>query len=253
METVILTGANGTIGTILRPELEKRGFNVVCWDRNEVPIDDYQKMFDFIKSSNADILLHLGCDTNLGKERDHETWKSNFHWPSELAWITKELGIEFIFISSALVFAQNQEGPFDEYSRPKEEFGYGGEKKRAEDKVLKQNPNTKIIRLGWQIGEVGKNTMLNNLDSQEKIYASTNWFPSCSFLSETVKFLIDSIYLKPGIYMFNSNDKYSFYEIACKLKEIYKKDWEIIPVKDPIHNQLMLNKKIKFFLFDKFF
>jgi hypothetical protein len=148
----IITGASGTVGSRLSGFLRQQGFEVIPWDRSRVPVDDYAAMERFVRESAPEVLFHLAT-ASQPTGRPGESWLINYEWTSELAWITRTLGIRFVFSSTALVFSNDARGPFTKDSPPDAAEGYGYEKRRAEERVFHQNPEARVVRLGWQIGE----------------------------------------------------------------------------------------------------
>jgi dTDP-4-dehydrorhamnose reductase len=164
----VITGANGTIGSKLKSHLEEQGHTVVGWNRQEVPINDYWAMENFLKAESPDVVYHLAIPSNpTGHE--NESWMVNYQWTSELAWISKVLGISFIFSSTVMVFTNNAKGPFRPDMSPDAVEGYGYEKRMAEERVFYQNPGARIVRLGWQIGDApGSNNMVDFFGHQDE-------------------------------------------------------------------------------------
>src|SRR5262249_62128952 len=164
------------------------GDTVIPWDRSRVPVDRYAPMEAFLAEARADAVVHVAlASTPTGREG--ETWLVNYEWPSEIAWITRGLGVRFVYASTALVFTDGAPGPRTKDSVPDAppESGYGYEKRRAEERVLAQNPAAIVARLGWQIGgPPGSNNMIAHLDRMAneagRVRASTRWFPACSFV-----------------------------------------------------------------------
>lgn len=191
----MLTGAGGTIGTPLNNYLQSVGYKTVCWDRAIVPVDDYEKMYDFIKTVKPEYFIHLAAITTFNDHERTNSYQVNVEWPSTLSWICKLLSVKYIFISSNLIF--NHQGPYTLNSIPDAQTGYGYEKRMAEENIVKQNQGSVILRLGWQIGITGNNNMLSFLENehQEKLHiaASPDWFPSCSFLEDTTQVITASI------------------------------------------------------------
>jgi dTDP-4-dehydrorhamnose reductase len=244
----VITGANGTIGSKLKSHLEEQGHTVVGWNRQEVPINDYWAMENFLKAESPDVVYHLAIPSNpTGHE--NESWMVNYQWTSELAWISKVLGISFIFSSTVMVFTNNAKGPFRPDMSPDAVEGYGYEKRMAEERVFYQNPGARIVRLGWQIGDApGSNNMVDFLDTRMKsdglVSASTEWLPACSFLEDTVQVLAQLPDMDPGLYHFDSNEKWTFYQIAFALNTLQGKKWKIVPSENFVYDQRMEDERL---------
>jgi dTDP-4-dehydrorhamnose reductase len=245
----IITGANGTLGKVLSQALESQNYEVIAWDRQAVPIDDYQAMEDFVRSVQPKMLFHLAT-SSTPTGRENEGWLVNYEWTSELAWICRQLDVRFIFTSSVMVFTDFAKGPFTIHSIPDANEGYGYEKRQAEQRSLAQNPNAVVARIAWQIGEsIGGNHMLDFLENQmaEKgeIHASTQWYPACSFLKDTAATLIDLADSEAGLYLIDSNRSWTFYEIVCALNDAHGNRWKVVPTEDFVYEQRMVDDRVK--------
>ena len=245
----VVTGASGAVGTALVDYLKHKKITVIRWNRGEVPIDAYYPMEDFLRAVRPDILFHLAiASKNTGRE--NENWLVNYEWPSELAWITRILNIAFVFTSSVAVFSDHAQGPFTLDAKPDASEGYGNEKRMAEQRVFFQNPQARIARLGWQIGDApGSNNMVDYLHKKMaengEIRASTKWLPSCSMLADTARALFQIAQKQPGLYQVNANDRWNFYEIAVALNEIHGNPWKVTPVENFVYDQRMIDKHVK--------
>jgi dTDP-4-dehydrorhamnose reductase len=244
----LVTGANGTVGAALRKALEARGAKVVAWDRSRVPVDQYAPMEEFVRATAPDVLFHLAI-ASRGTGKPNEPWLVNYEWPSELAWITRQLGVKFVFTSSVMVFTDNARGPFTMESQPDAAEGYGHQKRMAEQRVLSQNPNATVVRLGWQIGDApGSNNMIDFFERQMKehgaIRASTQWLPACSFLDDTAQALLKLSSSAPGLYMIDSNERWSFYEIATALNKQHGNHWRVRATSDFVYDQRMIDPRV---------
>ncbi len=239
----VITGARGTVGSCLKDYLEKNNWEVIAWDRKKVPMDDYSAMQNFLEEEKPDVLFHLAIASQLTGHHN-ESWKTNCHWSSELAWITRTLEITLIFASTVMVFSNDAKGPFTKDSVPDAKEGYGKEKLVAEARVAAQNPQARIVRLGWQIGEKpGSNNMIDYFDKEMKekghISASSKWYPACSFLSDTITVLAETVNQAPGIYHIDSNEKWDFYEIAQALNELHNNPWVVKKTDHFVYDQRM--------------
>lgn len=244
----IITGANGTLGRVLKTTLEARGDTVVSWDRRQTPIDDFAAMEAFVRAQRPDVLFHLAV-ASQPTGRANEGWLVNYHWTSELAWICRQLNVRFVYTSSVTVFSDFAPGPFTVNSRPDATEGYGYEKRQAEERTLAQNPNAVIARLGWQIGDApGSNNMVDHLEQQARehgqIRASRLWFPACSHLIDTADALTQLATFAPGLYLVDSNTHWTFYEIANALNARHGDRWIIRPDDDFVFDQRMLDPRV---------
>ncbi|MEQ8675185.1 MAG: sugar nucleotide-binding protein [Aggregatilineales bacterium] len=244
----LITGASGAVGTGLLKVLKGAGIKTAVWNRKKVPIDDYWAMEAFIKKTKPDVLFHLAT-ASQPTGRDNESWLVNYEWTSELAWITRQLGIRFVFTSSVMVFSDDAPGPFTLESVPDAREGYGYEKYQAEQRALYQNPDAIIARLGWQIGDsAGSNNMVDNLtrqmDEQGVIHASRKWLPACSFINDTATALMALSELEGGVYLVNANTSWTFYDIVSALNVLHGNHWHVEPNDDFVYDQRMIDTRV---------
>jgi len=246
----IVTGANGTVGRALTRAIREAGGSATPWDRSVVPIDDYFAMERFIQSVRPDAVFHLAIPSRP-TGRDNEHWLVNWHWPSEIAWITSQNDIPFVFTSTVLVFTNNIVGPIHPGTQPDAEEGYGGDKRRAEERVRFQNPESRIVRLGWQIADApGSNNMIDYLETTNArdgaVAASRRWFPACSFVADTAAALIAAVEAPPDTYLLDGNaaPRLDFYTIATRLNQLHGNRWKIEPNDDFVLDQRMIDPRL---------
>jgi dTDP-4-dehydrorhamnose reductase len=245
----IITGASGTVGSRLSEHLKQQGFDVIPWDRQRVPVDDYWAMERFVRETAPDVLFHLAT-ASQPTGRPGESWLINYEWTSELAWLTRTLGVRYVFTSTTLVFSNDAKGPFTVDSKPDAREGYGYEKLKAEERVFHQNPEARVARLGWQIGgQPTGNNMLAFLEGkmrdEGRVEASTRWYPACSLLGDTVRELHRIAFAEPGLYMLDSNERWTFFEIASALNVLHGNRWRVEPSEHFVFDQRMRDAKVK--------
>ena len=247
---VLVTGSHGTIGSTLIKILNKSGHIAVGWDRGKARIDNYNEMENYVRELSPDIIFHLAI-ASQPTGMNNESWNVNYHWTSELAWITKLLKIKLVYTSTVMVFSNDNPGPYTVASKPDAQYGYGYEKRMAEQRVFYQNPDAYIVRLGWQIGEKpGSNNMIDYFSSRMKeegvIKASRKWLPACSFVEVTAKKLIEiPVSFGPGLFLIDSNTRWNFFEIASALNDLHGNHWIIEPNDDFVYDQRMIDERIK--------
>ena len=236
------------MGTALCECLTRAGWNVARWNRAEVGLDDYATMEKHVSDVAPDVLFHLAVASQPTQPRTSpaEAWHVNYEWTSELAWITRQLGVGFVFASTVMVFTESRPGPYTIASRPDAAHDYGRDKREAENRVFRQIPDAKVVRLGWQIGETQQgNQMVRWLSSQSPVRASTRWLPACSFLDDTADAMVRIAKGGAGLYHVDGNEGWSFYDIASALRKRHGADWKIEPTADRAYDQRLLDPRVK--------
>ncbi|MCB9791392.1 MAG: sugar nucleotide-binding protein [Alphaproteobacteria bacterium] len=246
----LVTGSRGTVGTALRRAVEAKGGSVVAWDRASVPLDDYGAMLAFIEACAPDVLFHLAAASQPAQARssEEESWRVNYEWSSELAWICRELELPFVFTSTVMVF--EAPGPYSIGSRPDASGGYGREKASAEARVFRQNPYARVARLGWQIGRGPTGNQMAawawaQQQARGQVEASLRWVPACSFLEDSASALMEVAERGPGLYHVDSNDGHSFYDVLAALREREDAEWELVPSWERAFDQRLLESRLR--------
>lgn len=236
------------MGRVLVDELRMRGARVIVWDRQAAPPGDADAGEGFLREHRPDVLFHLAIASQPTGVAD-ESRIVNVDWPAQLARVCFAERIRFVFTSTVMVFTDRVQGPYRPEDEPDAQEGYGGEKRRAEQRVRQENPEAIIARLGWQIGEApGSNNMLDYLESRQReqgcVRASERWLPACSFLRDTAMVLCEMPRCLPGTYHLDSNRDWSFARIALSLSRTHGGRWKIEPTQDYGHDQRMLDPRI---------
>ena len=245
---VIVTGANGTVGTAVCAELARRGDTAVPWNRHDVPVDDADGMRRFLDAEQPDGVMHLAvASQSTGLE--NEGWLVNQQWPRLLAQLTHERGVRFLFTSSVMVYSDDAKGPFTVDTVPDAQPGsYGYEKLLAEQAVFGQHPEAVVARIGWQIGygQTG-NQMLaflhRQIEETGQIEASRRWYPACSFLPDTAVVLCNLLQTGRGLYLVDSNERWSFLEIVRAIDARRGIPWNIVPNEAFVYDQRMIDPR----------
>ena len=233
----IITGMNGTVAPYVYEELLNHDFEVIIWDRSQVDIHSFESVHNFISLHQPDIFFHLATGP--------------IEWLEAIVKSTDELNIRLLFTSTVSVFSEKGSGPYDITSIPNSEEDYGRYKIMCEQLITNHHHNAVIVRLGWQIGAHARsNNMFHYVSYQHKtqgyIEASSKWVPSCSFLDESARVLVDcALHFHPGLYMANSNRKYSFFEIVSFLKDKYHTDWNIKETTSFQRDDRMIDSRVK--------
>ena len=119
---VIITGASGILGR----EVVKWFHNPITPTHSQMPIEDKDKVNQFIEDIKPDLLIHLAAtvDMNVCEVNKEETWKINVNGTENLVDACMRFcqKCRFVYMSSPSVF----EGEYvkEETAKPKEENHY---------------------------------------------------------------------------------------------------------------------------------
>ncbi|MDP3973604.1 MAG: SDR family oxidoreductase [Candidatus Daviesbacteria bacterium] len=131
VKKILVTGANGYIGTILCNKLLRKGFEVIGWDTDyfkDITIGRYKNKYyskrtdirDKIKKLNGiDCIIHLAALSNdpMGALNEKLTLDINYKATITLAKKAKKMGVKrFIFSSSCSVYGIAKENLVNENS-----------------------------------------------------------------------------------------------------------------------------------------
>lgn len=233
MKKVLLTGANGMLGTTLSELLEQNGFSVIKTDVNEMDITNEENIIDVLDKTNPDVLINCAAFTNVDAAETQKelAYSINALAVKHLAKYTNEHNIMFLHISTDYVFGDNKEEGYTEEDEPGEnQLNYYGKTKREGEKLaIEYNPNSYIIRTSWTFGPNGKNfinTMLNLSTTKDELTIVDDEVGVPTYTKDLSMQLIYIIKnkLKPGYYHGVNEGSCSRYEEAKRIFELAKKD-----------------------------
>ena len=236
MKRILLTGSNGTVAPAIAGELRGRGCEVLAWNRSDVSPDDRAAVTRFIREVKPLGLIHCAMGSP--------------HWAEDMARACAEEGSKFLYVSSASVYGTQQQGPFTVDDTPEPFDDYGRYKLECEQRVLAANDQAIVVRIGWQIAlRRGGNNMVEHLAQKQAehghIAASTEWFPACSFLPDTVRVLAGVLDGSPaGLYLLDANPGWSFWRIAAALDRVMQAGWEVRSSADFRWNNCMRDARL---------
>lgn len=234
----------------------------------EIPGTKSIKIYpDLIKTKKVlgelkiDLLINFSGLTSVEvcEKKQHLAEKLNSTLPDKLSLICLELKIKFIHISTDHLF-DGKECFYSENSKLNTLNKYAFTKAQGEKNILKNNPNSLIIRTNF----FGKSTttkqsfsdfIINKLQSNQRIYLFTDVYYTPIFIEDLSNSVLELINRnKNGIYNIVSDERISKYEFGIIIAEVFEFSKKLI-VKDKLSKRIDLvrrpldmslsNKKIK--------
>jgi len=234
---ILLTGANGQLGTEIRQLLDEREIEYVGTDVEDMDITDVnhvQEVFDKIK---PDVVFHCAAYTAVDKAEDEGkelNYRINVEGTQNIAKAAEKLGAELIYLSTDYVFdGTKKDGEYlpDDETNPQSE--YGRSKYLGEEAVISTCSHHYIIRTSWVFGSYGHNfvfTMQNLAKTHPRLTIVNDQYGRPTWTRTLAEFMMHLIEVKAdyGIYHLSNDNSCTWYDFA---KEILKEEAvEIAPV-----------------------
>lgn len=207
MAKILITGANGQLGSELRNLLDERGIAYDAFDSKQMDITDQAVVNEKISALNPEVIYHCAAYTavdNAEAVAKDLNWQVNADGTRNVAEVAKKVGAKMVYISTDYVFDGTNEGEYevDAPTNPRNEYGKA---KLAGEKAIQEIlTDYYIIRTSWVFGKYGKNfvyTMLRLAKDHDQLF---------------------------GTYQLSNENSCSWYEFATEI--LKDKDVEVSPV-----------------------
>lgn len=244
----LVTGARGTVGSVLCEHLAAAGWEVEAWDRQAAPPGDTEATRTLVRRLAPTVVFHAALPSQP-TGMDNEGWIVNEKWTADIAAAARDALAAMVYVSTVMVFSNRARGPFAPDAEPDEHEGYGHSKLLGERAARSANPDVRVARLGWQIGRgPGGNNMIEHLDRQMReqgsVGASTRWLPATSHVDDTADALISIASMPPGVYHINANTRWNFHEIVLAINNQRGNPWVVRANEDFVYDQRMIDPRV---------
>lgn len=234
---ILVTGANGQLGTELRNVTAGSRHNYIFSDVTSLPdvetlslditnIDATRIVCD---SENIDVIVNCAAYTNVDKAEDEPSMAMllNCTAAGNLAKVAAERGAALIHISTDYVFHGDIPMPCKE-DWPTEPLGvYGSTKLAGEKEIGKSECRSVIIRTAWLYSPYGRNfvkTMLRLTEERDSLKVVFDQIGTPTYARDLASLIIKIIeedkFGNTGIYHFSDEGAISWYDFAKAISEI---------------------------------
>lgn len=226
---ILITGANGQLGTELRYLLDERGVEYVAADVAEMDITDCEKVKTFFEEVKPSIIYHCAAYTAVDAAEDEGkelNYAINVTGTENVAKAAAAHGATMVYISTDYVFEGQKpvglELEVDEPANPQTE--YGRTKRLGEEAVEKYAGDFYTIRTAWVFGNYGKNfvfTMQNLAETRDELGVVSDQFGRPTWTRTLAEFMTHLVETKQAFgYYHLSNDSekgISWYDFAVEI------------------------------------
>lgn len=155
---VLLTGANGQLGTDFKKLFEIEAIEYLATDYKELDITNKEAVKNFVKDKKIDIIINCAAYNNVDKAEEEKEfcYQLNTEAPKNLAIVAKEIGAIFVTYSTDFVFDGEKNSPYVEEDKVNPLCVYAQSKADGEKAVLETYEKSFVIRTSWVFG-IGNN------------------------------------------------------------------------------------------------
>lgn len=229
MEKVLVTGANGQLGSELNVLSEKHPqFDWFFADRNQITLDDLSILEKQLDEIHPKIIINCGAYTAVDKaESENELADTVNHLAVEVLskWSSNN-NAKLIHISTDYVFDGTSSIALTEDASTGPINIYGATKLAGEKACQQRNPNAIILRTSWVYSIFGNNfvkTMSRLMQERDNLNVVNDQIGSPTYAADLAKAVI-TIITHPewnsGIFNFSNEGEISWYEFALAIQEI---------------------------------
>ena len=240
MYKILITGHTGFVGKHLCEEALKQNYQVMGLSRTgseiqgiiNLPRDLAQvENFDFLNNYELGGIIHLAANSNVNdcEENPGKSEILNVKASLALAVYAKKKNITFIFASSDQVF-DGEKGNYAPEDEAKPLNQYGMQKLKAEDEILRINPEAVICRLPLMIGAEGgyEKALMENLKAGKEQTLFTDEVRSIAKVEDVAKGFVEALNWKGGLYHLGGPKPMNRYELGKLLAEKHGLDQSLL-------------------------
>lgn len=233
---ILVTGANGQLGSEICRRLEKSGKAYLGVDREDLDLTDAGAVAAFFETHpQIDSVLHCAAYTAVDRAEDERDlcFAVNRDATATLARLcgdTKKL----LYVSTDYVFGSDDDR-FHETDDEKCPLSvYGQSKSAGEDAVKAYCKRAFIVRTSWVFGERDTNfiaTMLRLAKTHDTLSVVSDQIGSPTDARDLAALLCEMIGTeKYGVYHATNEGVCSWFELACDVFRLAKKNVRVFPV-----------------------
>jgi len=228
---ILLTGANGLLGSALCAISSMRGHTCIALHRDN---DDWLRSYaDIVTQVGADVVIHAAADTDVERceALPEICYRDNFLLSQHTALLAASTNKKFVFISSTGVYGGGKDTPYAEYDDVNPTTHYHKSKVLAEQSIQRILPRSLVVRAGWLFGEGGsgsKNFVAKRIEEAKNsssgvISANKEQFGNPSYNIDVATRIIELIELGLfGIFNCINAGQASRFEYVKKIIELTK-------------------------------
>lgn len=241
MHNILITGANGQLGSELRAlEFHYPSYNFIFTDLEQLDITACRAVEKYIEQNAITVIINCAAYTAVDKAETEPAGANaiNHLAVENLAKISKSGGITLVHISTDYVFDGTSDKPYTEEDVPNPQNVYGKSKLAGEKAMQEVNPsNSIIIRTSWVYSSYGNNFVKNMIrlgKEKESLNVISDQRGSPTYARDLAKTILEILpKLKNEdveIYHYSNEGVCSWYDFALTIFTLKEISIDVKPV-----------------------
>ena len=154
MAKILVTGANGMLGSDLCEIFKEKGHQVIGTDLENLDVCDFKTVQDTIIQIEPDFVIHLAGMTDVDdcEKEPEKAFHINTIGTQHVALACQKTRALLVYLSTLSVFDGTKCEPYTEFDTPNPQSWYSRSKYRGELVVEKLLNQYYIVRGGWMFG-----------------------------------------------------------------------------------------------------
>lgn len=227
---ILVTGANGQLGSCLRDVAAGSADNYIFTDVAELDITDAAAVRKAVSDNAVNVIVNCAAYTNVDKAEDDAAFAEllNATAVRNLAEVAKENGATLIHISTDYVFGKEPYNvPCREDQKGTPTGVYGLTKLHGEQAIAETGVKALIFRTAWLYSEYGRNfvkTMLNLTSTRPELKVVFDQTGTPTYAGDLALALFDIIENRrfagnEGVYHYSNEGVCSWYDFTKMIAE----------------------------------
>lgn len=232
MQRIWITGAEGHVGTALQKLLDRRKYEIVTTDEEDVDVTNIEQIRLFVTMNRPSVIINCAGITDVKTciENPDLAFKVNALGARNLAVEAQKIGAKFVQMSTDDVFNGDEETPYTEFDETRPVSIYGKSKLAGEQFVRSMVGKFFIIRSSWvyDIGDDFVGRFLKQMETEKSIDVEVNRTAvptSAKELARVIAKLIEGN--QYGTYHIVARGSCSRYELAKEIVRLVGKEDEV--------------------------
>ncbi len=240
MRRVLITGANGQLGSELRELSFSYEDTFFFADKSTLDITDKDAVQSFVYENNIDAIVNCAAYTAVDRAESEPELadKINRLAVKNLAQIAKEKGATLVHISTDYVFDGKNYRPYIEDDDTNPNGVYGVSKLGGENEMCSVNPkNSVIIRTSWVYSSYGQNfvkTIVRLAKERDSLGVVYDQIGTPTYAADLARVILDILPRIKNesveIYNYSNEGVLSWYDFAKEIVKMSKLGCAILPL-----------------------